>query len=413
MKKSNVIEIERQGESARDVLTGLLKRGAQDLLSKALENEVSEYLEYYDNLKLSSGNQRLVRNGHLPSRNIISGIGELAVDVPRVRDLGETGRKMKFSSAIIPPYLKKTKSMEELLPCLYLKGISSGDFSEALAAILGKDVKGLSANNILRLKEVWQKDYSDWNKRDLSDKRYIYVWADGVYFNVRMDESRHCVLVLIGATESGEKEFLAIIDGYRESEESWTQILLDLKHRGLKYSPNLAMGDGSLGFWKALRKIYGSTREQRCWMHKTGNVLNALPKSEQGRAKTMLHDIWLASTKKEAEKAFELFVSSYKLKHEKAALCLEKDRDSLLAFYDFPAEHWVHLRTTNPIESAFSVVRLRMYKTKGCLSRTSMLSMVFKLGMSAQKRWRKLKGAEKLVSIVKGVQFIDGLEMAA
>jgi transposase-like protein len=315
-----------------------------------------------------------------------------------------------FSSKILPPYLRKTKSLEELVPWLYLKGISTGDFSEALAALVGPAAKGLSASTITRLKEVWQVEFQQWSQRPLKGKEYVYVWADGVHFNIRLEEDRQCILVLMGATADGRKELIAITDGYRESEQSWKALLLDVKARGLVIDPKLATGDGALGFWKALGQVYPTCREQRCWVHKTANVLDKLPKRLQAEAKSKLHQIWMAQTRAQAEEAFALFLETYQAKYPKATECLAKDRGVLLTFYDFPAEHWMHLRTTNPIESTFATVRLRHRRTKGNGSRVACLTMVFKLMQSASKRWRLLNGSQLLPEVIAGVQFIDGLK---
>jgi transposase-like protein len=306
--------------------------------------------------------------------------------------------------------LRKTKSIEELIPWLYLKGISTGDFSEALAAILGPQAKGLSATTVTRLKAVWAEEYDAWSKRSLSGKHYVYVWADGVHFNIRLEEDRQCILVLMGATADGKKELIALSDGFRESEQSWKALLLDCVARGMTIAPKLAVGDGALGFWKALRQVFPTTQEQRCWVHKTANVLDKLPKGQQPKAKAMLHDIWQASTKAEAEKAFDLFVATWEAKYAKATDCLLKDREELLVFYDFPALHWIHLRTTNPIESTFATVRLRTAKTKGSGSRSACLTMVFKLMESAAKKWRQLNGSPLLAKVIAGVRFADGVE---
>ena len=300
-----------------------------------------------------------------------------------------------------------------MIPWLYLKGISTGDFSEALVALLGPEAPGLSPSTVVRLKEVWQRDYEAWSQRSLSDKRYVYFWVDGIHFNVRLDEDRQCILLVMGATPEGKKELVAVQDGLRESEQSWRELLLDLKARGLAVPPEVAVGDGALGFWAALRKVLGRTREQRCWVHKTANVLNHLPKGKQGKAKGMLHDIWMAETKAEAERAFELFIETYEAKYPKAAGCLAKDREVLLTFYDYPAEHWVHLRTTNPIESTFATVRLRTRRTKGCGSRRATLTMVFRLVQCAEQHWRALNGSQLLNDVIQGVQFVDGLRKDA
>jgi transposase-like protein len=301
-----------------------------------------------------------VRNGYKPARTIQTGIGDVPVKAPRVRD---RAGELKFNSEILPAYLRRTRSVEELLPWLYLKGLSTGDFSTALAALLGQKAPGLSAATISRLKEVWKVEYERWSKRDLAGKEYVYLWVDGVHFGVRLEDASQCILVVIGANADGKKELLAMVDGYRESADSWKELLLDLKQRGLTVDPKLAVGDGGLGFWKALPQVFGTTRGQRCWVHKTANVLNKLPKSQQGKAKAALHEIWMAESRVDAERAFDLFLSSYEAKYPKATECLAKDRDPLLTFYDFPAEHWTHIRTTNPIESTFATVRLRRGNT--------------------------------------------------
>jgi putative transposase len=337
-----------------------------------------------------------------------TGIGAVSVKAPRVRD---RAGQLRFASSILPPYLRRTKTMEELLPWLYLKGISTGGFSEALAALLGRDAPGLSAGTISRLKTIWQEEHAQWEKRSLVHKRYVYLWVDGIHFGVRMEEANQCILVVMGATADGKKELVALTDGFRESEQSWKDVLLDMKRRGLKHDPQLAIGDGALGFWKALPKVFGSTREQRCWVHKTANVLNKLPKHLQPKAKSDLHQIWMAATRDDAHRAFATFVQSYQPKYPKATECLAKDQDALLAFYDFPAVHWIHLRTTNPIESTFATVRLRTVKSRGCGSRASILSTVFKLAQSAEQQWRTLRGAEMLGKVITGVQFKNGVEV--
>jgi putative transposase len=394
----------------KDVLTDVLRQGATQLLAQAIQAEVTAYLDARSELRDEAGRQQVVRNGSLPQRTILTGIGPVAVKQPRVQDRRPADQREKFASAILPPYLRKTKSIEELIPWLYLKGVSTGDFSEALAAILGPQAKGLSATTVTRLKAVWQQEYEAWGKRSLAGKHYVYVWADGVHFNIRLEQDRQCILVLLGATADGTKELIAISDGYRESEQSWKALLLDCQARGLTVAPTLAVGDGALGFWKALRQVFPTTQEQRCWVHKTVNVLDKLPKGQQPKAKAMLHDIWQASTKAEAEKAFELFVATYEAKYAKATDCLRKDREQLLVFYDFPALHWVHLRTTNPIESTFATVRLRTSKTKGSGSRSACLTMVFKLMESASKSWRLLNGSPLLAKVITGVRFVDGVE---
>ena len=410
MREDTVVQLRQPGSFEDDPLTEVLRLGARRLLGQAVEAEVAGFVEAYAHLTDSAGRRRIVRHGHLPEREIQTGIGPVAVRCPRVRDrgAGETGPRLRFTSRILPPYLRRTKSIEELLPWLYLKGISTGDFCEALAALLGPEAPGLSASTIARLKEVWQGELEHWQRRDLSAKRHVYFWADGVYFSPRLDHDKQCMCVIIGADELGRKELLAIADGYRESAQSWREVLLDLKRRGLAIAPELATGDGALGFWKALREVYGTTREQRCWVHKTANVLNKLPKSVQPRAKQHLQDIWMAETRAVAEKAFDFFLEAYGPKYDKAVACLAKDRDVLLAFYGFPAEHWKHIRTTNPIESTFATVRLRTTKTKGCLSRMTALTMVFKLCQSASKKWRRLDGSHQIADIIQGVKFKDG-----
>lgn len=392
-----------------DPLSELIRSGARQLIEQALEAELTALLSQFSNETTPEGHARLVRHGHLPERDVMTGVGPVSVKVPRVRDRGQQAEKVRFTSSILPPYLRKAKSVEELLPWLYLKGISTGDFQEALAALLGPNAAGLSSTTISRLKSDWWEEYQRWQQRDLSTRRIVYVWADGVYFQPRMEE-KQCVLVLIGADEWGRKEILGLSDGYRESTQSWRELLLDLKRRGLEYAPDLAVGDGALGFWAALRETFGSTKEQRCWFHKTGNVLNAMPKSVQAKAKDHLHDIWQAETKASANAAFDFFVETYGVKYEKAVDKLIKDRDVLLAFYNYPAEHWKHIRTTNPIESVFATVRHRTGKTKGCLSRKTGLAMAFKLMISAQGKWQKLNGAARMPEIIKGIAFIDGIK---
>jgi len=402
--------IEFPAESSKDVLTEILREGAQKMLATAIEAEVDTYIEQHADQRDANGHRLVVRNGHKDERAIQTGIGPVTIRQPRVDDqrTNENGERIRFTSKILPPYLRKTKSIEELIPWLYLKGVSTGDFSEALAALLGPEAPGLSASTVVRLKEVWQRDYETWSKRSLADKRYVYFWVDGIHFNIRLAEERQCILVVMGATPEGKKELVAIQDGYRESEQSWKELLLDVKSRGLGEDPKLAVGDGALGFWKALPRVFPTTREQRCWVHKTANVLNDLPKGRQAKGKSMIHDIWMAETKAEAEKAFDLFIDTFEAKYPKATKCLAKDRDVLLTFYDFPAEHWVHIRTTNPIESTFATVRLRTKRTKGCGSRIACLTMVFRLTQCAEQHWRALNGSKLLADVIRGVQFVDG-----
>jgi len=410
MRESSNPIVSLPAASSHDVLSGILRDGAQRLLTQAIEAEVAEWIDSHRHVQDGAGHRQVVRNGHLPQRTLLTGVGAVEVRQPRVLDRRPTDAAEPFSSKILPPYLRKTKSIEELIPWLYLKGISTGDFSEALAALVGPQAKGLSASTITRLKEVWQQEFQEWSQRSLKGKEYVYVWADGVHFNIRLEEDRQCILVLMGATADGRKELIAIADGFRESEQSWKALLLDGKARGLVIDPKLATGDGALGFWKALGQVYPTTREQRCWVHKTANVLDKLPKRLQPEAKEKLHQIWMAETRADAEQAFNLFLETYHAKYPKATDCLAKDRAVLLTFYDFPADHWIHLRTTNPIESTFATVRLRHRRTKGNGSRLACLTMVFKLMQSASKKWRLLNGAQLLPDVIAGVQFIDGVK---
>jgi putative transposase len=411
---ANVVKLLQPG-SFGDPLTEVLRNGARVLLAQAVEAEVAEFLAKHIDLKIASGLNRVVRHGHLPEREVMTGIGPVSVRQPRLRDRGvaaENAERIRFTPAILPPYTRRSRSLEVLIPILYLKGISTGDFEGALAALLGKDAPGLSASTIARLKEVWLDEHQHWRKRDLSAKRYVYVWADGIYLQARLEDAKHCILVIIGATPEGKKELLGFTDGARESAQDWRELLLDLTNRGLVIAPELAVADGALGFWKALGEIWPATREQRCWVHKTANILNKLPKSQQPKAKRSLQEIWMAETRKDAEAAFDAFIAAYELKYEKAAECLAKDRQALLAFYDFPAEHWKHLRTSNPIESTFATVRHRTIRSKGCLSNKTALAMVFKLVEAAQKSWRRLDGHNQLPKLIQGVRFTDGIEVA-
>jgi putative transposase len=394
--------------TSEDVLTGILRDGAQRMLAAAIDAEVGSWIDIHAHLKDGNGHRQVVRNGYMPERNITTGLGDMQVRQPRVHDRRPAGEKEKFTSKILPPYLRKTKSIEDLIPWLYLKGISTGDFPDALAALLGPDAAGLSATTVTRLKSHWEDEYGDWSKRSLEGKQYAYIWADGIHFNIRLEEDRQCILVVMGATPEGKKELIAIHDGHRESAQSWRELLLDCKSRGLTVDPKLATGDGALGFWKALREVYPATREQRCTVHKTANVLDSLPKRLQPAAKSKLHDIWQADTKENANKAFDLFLDTYQAKYPKATECLAKDREVLLTFYDFPAEHWIHVRTTNPIESTFATVRLRHRRTKGSGSRKACLTMVFKLVLAAEKKWRVLNGSKLVPDVIQGVRFIDG-----
>ena len=411
MTDTNVFALVQPG-TFTDRLTDVLRDGARALLAQAVEAEVAGFLGEHADKRTDDGRQRLVRHGHLPERSIMTGIGAVEVCVPRVRDrLSGTDDRIRFSSAILPPYSRRSKSLEVLIPILYLKGISTGDFAEALSALLGPNAGGLSASTIVRLKEVWADEHARWLKRDLSVKRYVYFWADGIYVQARLEDEAQCLLVIIGATPEGKKELVGLADGLRESAHSWRDLLLDLKRRGLSSGPQLAVGDGALGFWKALDEVWPTTRAQRCWVHKTANVLNKLPNSLHTKAKGALHNIWMAETRKDAEAALDVFIETYSRKYEKAAECVAKDRDALLAFYDFPAEHWKHLRTTNPIESAFATVRHRTTRSKGCLSNKTALAMIFKLAQAAEKSWRLLKGYSLLTKVILGVKFNDGIEI--
>lgn len=408
MTINNIVAFKNPSENISDPLTALLKAGAQQLLHQAIEAEVADMLSQYSDRKDGAGRHQIVRNGYLPKREIQTGIGNVEVQIPRVRDRSNSG--IRFQSLLVPPYLRRSKSVEELLPYLYLKGISSGDFSDALKALLGHDAPGLSANTIIRLKAVWQDDYEGWCKRDLSRKRYVYFWADGVYLEARNDE-KQCILVIIGADDLGKKELVAVYDGYRESTQSWRELLLDLKRRGLVHSPKLAIGDGAMGFWAALREIFPETKEQRCWVHKTANLLNHFPQKMHPQVKKNIHEISMAENEKEADKACGYFIDCYQDKYPKAAASLEKDRHKMLTFYQFPASHWASIRSTNVIESVFATVRHRTYKTKGCMSRQTALTMTFKLIMAAQRNWICLKNAQQCAEIIQGVKFKDGVKI--
>ena len=387
-----------------------MRQGARQIIAQAVEAELNEFLEQYQGLRDESGRRGIVRNGYLPARTVTTGLGEVEIQVPKVRDRTKSG--IKFNSLLLPPYLKRSRSVEEVLPWLYLKGVSTGDFSEALAALLGPEAKGLSAATISRLKAKWRSEHKDWQGRSLKSKRYVYLWADGIYFNIRSDE-RQCILVMIGVTDTGHKELVGMAAGYRESELSWKELMLQVKDQGLQYDPQLAIGDGALGFWKALPQVWPTTKKQRCWVHKTANVLNKLPKKLQPQAKSGLWEIYRADTKTDANVAFNRFLKTYRAKYPEAAECLEKDRDVLLAFYDFPAEHWQHIRSTNPIESTFATVRLRTDKTRGAVSKETVTPLVFKLIQSAQKRWHRIRGFKHLGDVIEGVQFRNGLKVVS
>lgn len=400
----------RPAEIEKEPLTEVLRSGAKQLIKQAVEAELEALLSLHSDSLLEDGRRSVVRNGYLPERTIQTGIGDIAVQVPKVRDRKCEG--VKFTSSLLPPYLKRTKSMDELIPWLYLKGLSTGDYTEALSALLGDGAKGLSSSTISRLKEHWTEEYQGWAKRDLSQKKYVYWWADGVYSNVRMDD-RLCLLVIVGVTEHGKKELVAVEDGFRESTDSWYELLTNLRHQGLQKAPRLSVGDGALGFWSALSKVFPTCKQQRCWVHKTANVLNNLPKAVQPKVKAALHEIWMAESREDAEKAFDKTLARFEGKYPKSMKCLEKDRRALLTFYDFPAQHWVHIRTTNPIESTFATVRHRTKKTKNCGSRDTTLAMVFKLMQSAQNRWRKLQGFEVLSLVINNVKFVNGEQITS
>jgi putative transposase len=412
MEDDTVVRLPRPGASVKDdPLLEVLRSGARRMLQQVIESEVESFLSAHADLEDVHGRRRVVRNGHAPEREIQTGIGPIAVRRPKLRDRGDGagGERIRFTSKVLPPFLRRTRNVEELLPWLYLKGVSTGQFEEALAALLGPDAPGLSASTVRRLVATWQHEHERWQRRDLSMRRYVYVWADGVYFTPRLDHDRQCMLVLIGADADGKKELLAIEDGYRESTQSWRELLLRLRdENGVTIAPELAVGDGALGFWKAVHEVWPSTRQQRCWVHKTANVLNVLPKSVHGKAKKDLHAIYEAENRAAAEAAFDRFTGKYGAKYDKAAACLAKDRTALLAFYDFPAEHWKHVRSSNPIESTFATVRLRTDKTKGCLSRETARAMVFKLAKAAERHWRRLNGPDRLGQLIEGIKFRDG-----
>jgi putative transposase len=407
MSNNNVVEINNR-DTITDALTEMLRAGAQQLIHQAVQAELTDFMQQYKERTTAEGKAAVVRNGYHPQREILTGIGSVPVKIPKVR--AKDGKPVTFHSALVPPYVRKARSLEASLPWLYLKGVSTGEMGEALKILVGADATGLSASTVARLKQEWGQQYDLWRNKSLKKDKWVYIWADGIYSGLRAEDTKLCALVIIGVNERGQKHFLAIEDGVRESTQSWREILLRLKQRGMN-APQLAIGDGALGFWSALDEIYPDTRHQRCWVHKTANVLNKLPKSSQPKAKQALHDIWQAETKAEAEKAFDLFTLTYEAKYPKAAECILKDREELLAFYDYPAQHWQSIRTSNPIESTFGTIRHRTKRAKGCLSRTGMLHMMFKLGECAQKKWRKLRGFDYLGKVIEGVQFKDGVEV--
>ena len=408
MNKNNVVDLKNR-DTITDALTTMLQNGAQQLIHQAVQVELAEMLEQYASRLTADGKAAVVRNGYLPERKILTGIGPVTVRIPKIRS--KTGAPVTFHSALVPPYVRKSQSIEAVLPWLYLKGISTGEMASALKVLVGPDAQGLSANTISRLKQEWGVQYQQWREAPLDKDQWVYIWADGIYSGLRSETAKLCALVIIGVNERGEKHFLAIEDGVRESTQSWREVLLKLKSRGMNV-PQLATGDGAMGFWAALDEIYPETRHQRCWVHKTANVLNALPKLSQPKAKQALHEIWQAETKENAEKAFDQFILTYEDKFPKATLCLQKDREELLAFFDFPAQHWQSIRTSNPIESTFGTIRHRTKRSKGCLSRDGMLHMLFKLGQCAEEKWRKLRGFDYLAMVIKGIHFKDGIEVS-
>ena len=403
----------RQPDEIDDPLTNILRNGARQLLAQAVEMEAEAFLAAMKDLKLPDGRDRVVRHGHGPERTIQTGIGPVEVSAVKIRDRGAAidGDRIRFSSAILPKWARRTKSLDALLPVLYLRGISTGDFQEALAALLGKEAPNLSAAVISRLTGEWKDEYDHWQKRDLAVRRYVYVWADGVYLQARMEDNAECMLVLIGATPEGKKELVGFQVGARESAQSWRELLVEVKQRGLRIAPEIAVGDGGLGFWKAIDEVFPGTRHQRCWVHKTANVLNKVPLSVQANMKKDLREVYLAPNRASAEVAIDVFADKYGAKYDKAVECLTKDRETLLAFYAFPAEHWDHLRTTNPIESVFATVRHRTVRTRGSLSSTTAKLMVFKLIIAASKTWRRLQGQNQLPKVIGGVRFQDGIEV--
>ena len=406
MEMSNIVDFSSRDEIS-DVLTDLLRTGAQQLIASAVEAELEGFLRQFSQTRTTAGHAEVVRNGHHPARPIQTGIGPVSVRIPKVRS--KEGKPVTFRSALVPPYVRKTRTLEATLPWLYLKGISTGEMGAALKVLLGPDAKGLSANTISRLKQDWAKEYEGWRNTQLDKEPIVYIWADGIYSGLRGEDDKLCALVIVGVNARGQKQFLAIEDGVRESTQSWREVLLSLKSRGMN-APKLAIGDGAMGFWAAMDEVFPTSSQQRCWQHKTMNVLNCLPKLSQPKAKSALHNIWQAETKEDANKAFDLFVKTYEPKYPKAALCLQKDRDELMAFFDFPAQHWQSIRTSNPIESAFATIRHRTKRSKGCLTRDGMLHMIFKLGQCAEQNWRKLRGFDYLAKVITGVKFKDGIE---
>ena len=412
MKEDTTIVAFRHADSIDDPLTEIAREGARRMLAEALKAEADAFVASFADEQLADGRQRLVRHGYGPERSIQTGIGAVDVRRPKVRDRAQGQpecEKLRFTSNILPKWARRSKSLDALLPVLYLRGISTSDFQEALAALLGPDAPNLSPNVISRLTAGWQETYDAWQHRDLSARRYVYIWADGVYLQARMEPEAECILVIIGATPEGRKELLGFQAGVRESAQSWRELLVDIKARGLAMAPEIAVGDGAMGFWKALDEVFPGTRHQRCWVHKVANVLNKFPKSMAPAVKSDLQNIHHAPTRADALAAIETFKEKYGVKYAPAVTCLTKDVDALLAFYDFPAEHWDHLRTANPVESIFATVRHRTVRTKGSLSQKTVKLMVFKLIRAASKTWRRLNGRNQLPKIIEGIKFTDGV----
>jgi len=386
-------------------LDELAQRGAQRMLALALRAEVDEYIRRHEGERDENDHALVVRNGRSRERTIQCGAGKLKIQAPRVYDMRPSH---KFTSAILPPYMRKSPRLEEAVPILYLRGLSTGDFGPALAALLGEEaLAGFSPTTVTRLLTVWQDEYKAWRKRSLTGKNYVYLWADGVHFNVRLEDDRLACLTLIGVLPDGTKEVVALEDGYRESTESWNTLLRDLKRRGMP-APKLAIADGALGFWAALRNIYPDTEEQRCWVHKIANILDKLPKRLQPRAKSHLHEIMRAEGRETALEELARFQEEYEAKYSKAVDCLVKDTDSLFTFMDYPATHWLHLRTTNAIESTFATVKARTRTTKGAGSRAAGLAMAFKLLTQAEGRWRRVNSPHLVALVAVGTKFPDG-----
>jgi len=412
MKDDTTITPLHQPGSIIDPLTEIAREGARQMLAAALRAEATSFVAQFADERLPDGRQRIVRHGTGPERTIQTGIGPVPVQRQKVRDRAKgvpAEKKIRFTSNILPRWARRSKSLDALLPVLYLRGVSTGDFREALGALLGPDAPNLSPSVIARLTAGWQEEYDHWQRRDLSARRYVYIWADGVYLQARMEPQAECMLVIIGATPEGRKELLGFQVGMRESAQSWRELLVDLKVSGLAVPPELAVGDGALGFWKALDEVFPGTRHQRCWFHKVANVLNHFPKSMQPSVTADLREISHAETRGAALSAIETFKEKYAAKYERGVACLTKDTEALLAFYDFPAEHWDHLRTSNPIESVFATVRHRTVRTKAALSQKTAKLMVFALVRAASKTWRKLNGTNQLPRVIEGVTFTDGV----